>query len=85
MDVKHALYPIINQKFSELYLSRVPTHYNEHSFQQTHGVTDKFYDFNVSLMKKLKNNLEAAEKFYESEATKHRDDGFVFYCRSCAK
>ncbi|XP_037885384.1 ectopic P granules protein 5 homolog isoform X1 [Glossina fuscipes] len=85
MDVKHALYPIINQKFFELYLSRVPTHYDEHSFQQTHGIADKFYDFNVSLMKKLKNNLEAAEKFYETEATKHRDDGFVFYCTSCAK
>uniref|UniRef100_A0A1A9VTB9 Uncharacterized protein n=1 Tax=Glossina austeni TaxID=7395 RepID=A0A1A9VTB9_GLOAU len=85
MDVKHALFPIINQKFFELYLSRVPADYDEHSFQQTYGVADKFYDFNVSLMKKLTNNLKAAAIFYESEATKHRDDAFVFYCRNCAK
>ncbi|KAM7362755.1 ectopic P-granules autophagy protein 5 [Cochliomyia hominivorax] len=86
MDIGHALFPIINQKFFELYLARIPPHYDEHSFQQVHGVSDKFYDFNVTVMKKIKNQLKAAETLYESEAKKHAQDDGLSYCyRSCAK
>uniref|UniRef100_A0A1A9W6G3 Ectopic P granules protein 5 homolog n=1 Tax=Glossina brevipalpis TaxID=37001 RepID=A0A1A9W6G3_9MUSC len=85
MDIKHALFPIINQKFFELYLSRLPSHYDIHSFQQAYGVADKFYEFNVPLMKKLKCNLKAAENFYSLEAGKQGDEAFVFYCTNCSK
>lgn len=86
MDVKHALFPIINQKFFELYLSRIPIHYDDHSFQQVYGVSDKFYEYNVTVMKKIKSQLKAAESYYESEAKKHAQNDGLSYCyRNCAK
>ncbi|XP_005180740.1 ectopic P granules protein 5 homolog isoform X2 [Musca domestica] len=84
MDINHALFPIVNQKFFELFLSRVPPSYDEHSFQQTHGVSDKFYEFNVPLMKKIKTQLKAAETFYDNEAKTHaNDESFSYYYRNC--
>ncbi|XP_065371725.1 ectopic P granules protein 5 homolog isoform X2 [Calliphora vicina] len=86
MDINHALFAIINQKFFELYLSRIPTHYDDHSFQQIFGVSDKFYDFNITIMKKIKTQLKAAETLYENEAKKHAQDDGLSYCyRNCAK
>ncbi|XP_037950670.1 ectopic P granules protein 5 homolog isoform X2 [Teleopsis dalmanni] len=86
MDINHPLFPIVNQKFFELFLYRVPLHYDEHSFQHIYGVSDKFYEFNVPLMKKIKSNLKAAETFYNNEATaKADDDALSFYYRNCAK
>lgn len=86
MDINHALFPIVNQKFFELYLSRVPLNYDEHSFQQVNGVSDKIYEFNVPLMKKIKTQLKAAENFYDNEAKTHaNDDGISYYYRSCGK
>lgn len=86
MDINHALFPIINQKFFELYLARIPIHYDEHSFQQVYGVSDKFYDFNVTLIEKIKTQLKAAETLYESEAKKHAQEEGLSYCyRDSAK
>lgn len=86
MDINHALFPIINQKFFELYLSRIPIHYDEHSFQQVFGVSDKFYDFNIPIMKKVKTQLKAAETLYENEATTHaQDNSLCYWYTNCAK
>ncbi|XP_073818455.1 ectopic P-granules autophagy protein 5 isoform X2 [Musca autumnalis] len=84
MDINHVLFPIVNQKFFELFLSRVPSSFDEHSFQQTNGVSDKFYEFNVPLMKRIKTQLKAAETFYDNEAKTHaNDESFSYYYRSC--
>lgn len=86
MDINHALFPIVNQKFFELYLCRVQTNFDEHSFQQVNGVSDKFYEFNVPLMKKIKTQIKAAETLYDNEGKKNaNDDGLSYYYRNCAK
>ncbi|XP_030371319.1 ectopic P granules protein 5 homolog [Scaptodrosophila lebanonensis] len=86
MDVTHALFPIINQKFFELFLWRVPIDSEAHSFIHNFGVSDKFYDHNISLMKRIKTQLKAAENHYTSEAAKRaQDDAAGYFYRSCAK
>lgn len=86
MDINHALFPIINKKFFELFLSRFPAHYDEHNFQNVYGVSDKFYDFNIAIMKKIKTQLKAAETLCEQEATKNAQDrSLCYWYKNCAK
>ncbi|XP_059219883.1 ectopic P granules protein 5 homolog isoform X1 [Stomoxys calcitrans] len=86
MDINHALFPIVNQKFFELFLARIPSNFDEHSFQQINGVSDKIYEYNVPLMKKIKTQLKAAETFYDNEAKTHaNDDALSYYYRNCVK
>ncbi|XP_053947288.1 ectopic P granules protein 5 homolog isoform X1 [Anastrepha ludens] len=86
MDISHPVFPIICQKFFELYLSRVPLECDEYSFGGVYGVSDKFYDFNVPLMKKVSTNLKAADAFYTNEATKRAaEESLSIFYSDCSK
>jgi len=84
MDSNHALFPIVCQKFFELYLWRVPTENESLNFSHNFGVSDKFYEHNVPLMKSIKSQLKSAESYYSALATKSAsDDAMGHFYRSC--
>ncbi|XP_017041076.1 LOW QUALITY PROTEIN: ectopic P granules protein 5 homolog [Drosophila ficusphila] len=86
MDSNHALFPIVCQKFFELYLWRVPTETESLNFSHNFGVSDKFYEHNVPLMKSIKSQLKSAESYYSALATKSAsDDVMAHFYRSCCK
>ncbi|XP_004534242.1 ectopic P granules protein 5 homolog isoform X2 [Ceratitis capitata] len=86
MDISHPLFPIACQKFFELFLSRVPLQSGEYSFVGTYGVSDKLYDFNVSLMKKISSNIKAADAFYTNEAKKRAaEENLSIFYSDCAR
>lgn len=86
MDSNHALFPIVCQKFFELYLWRVPTENESLNFSHNFGVSDKFYEHNVPLMKSIKSQLKSAETYYSALATKSAsDDAMAHFYRSCCK
>ncbi|XP_052836525.1 ectopic P granules protein 5 homolog [Drosophila gunungcola] len=86
MESNHALFPIVCQKFFELYLWRVPTENESLNFSHNFGVSDKFYEHNVPLMKSIKSQLKSAESYYSALATKSAsDDAMAHFYRSCCK
>ncbi|XP_017037889.1 ectopic P granules protein 5 homolog [Drosophila kikkawai] len=86
MDSNHALFPIVCQKFFELYLWRVPTENESLNFSHNFGVADKFYEHNVPLMKSIKSQLKSAEAYYSALATKSAsDEAMGHFYRSCCK
>ncbi|XP_017104957.2 ectopic P granules protein 5 homolog [Drosophila bipectinata] len=86
MESNHALFPIVCQKFFELYLWRVPTENESLNFSQNFGVSDKFYEHNVPLMKSIKSQLKSAETYHSALATKcANDDSAAHFHRSCVK
>lgn len=55
------------------------------SFQNTFGVSDKFYEHNVPLMKKIKTNLKSAEVYYTRMAMNNAtDEALNYFYRNCA-
>ncbi|EDW83213.2 uncharacterized protein Dwil_GK22441 [Drosophila willistoni] len=86
METTHALFPIICQKFFELYLWRVPTEVESQNFSYNFGVSDRFYEYNVTLMKSLKGQLKSAEVYYTSLSRKRsNEEGVGHLYNSCAK
>ncbi|EDV91356.1 GH17394 [Drosophila grimshawi] len=86
MDTTHALFPIVCQKFFELYLWRLPTDDDGPNINQNFGVAQKFYDGNVTLMKSIKAQLKSAEVYYAAIAKKRaNDDAAAHMYRSCNK
>nr|NP_650752.2 ectopic P-granules autophagy protein 5, isoform C [Drosophila melanogaster]Q9VE34.2 RecName: Full=Ectopic P granules protein 5 homolog [Drosophila melanogaster]AAF55595.2 ectopic P-granules autophagy protein 5, isoform C [Drosophila melanogaster] len=86
MESTHALFPIVCQKFFELYLWRVPTENESLNFSHNFGVSDKFYEYNVPLMKSIKSQLKSAESYYSALATKNaNDDAMAHFYRNCCK
>uniref|UniRef100_B3P3B0 GG16333 n=1 Tax=Drosophila erecta TaxID=7220 RepID=B3P3B0_DROER len=86
MDSTHALFPIVCQKFFELYLWRVPTENESLNFSHNFGVSDKFYEYNVPLMKSIKSQLKSADSYYSALATKNAsDDAMAHFYRNCCK
>ncbi|XP_016985100.2 ectopic P granules protein 5 homolog [Drosophila rhopaloa] len=86
MESNHALFPIVCQKFFELYLWRVPTENESLNFSHNFGVSDRFYEHNVPLMKSIKSQLKSAESYYSALATKSAsDDAMAHFYRSCCK
>ncbi|ALC46612.1 CG14299 [Drosophila busckii] len=84
MDITHALFPIVCQKFFELYLWRVPIDGAQSNFSQSQGVANKFYEHNVSLMKTIKSQMKSAEVYYDAIGKKRADDeSAAFIFRSC--
>lgn len=69
--------PILCQLFFRLYLTRIRYTSDEMRFNDWHGVADKFYEHNVSMMKKLKRYFVDGAK-YKSD----RDDDEVMRDRS---
>ena len=70
----HHLFPILWQKFFKLYLARVQFSDDVGHFAETHGVAVKFFEQNVSLMKKMKALLVEAETFEKARITKTEDE-----------
>lgn len=58
------IYPIICQQFFSLYFSRVFIDISNDS----RAVQEKFYDFDITLMKRLKRKLEESEKYHNDIA-----------------
>lgn len=67
------LLPIFSQKFFHLYLTRIRFTSDEERFTDVYGVADKFYDANISLMKKLKKFFIDCAKFEKERAMKSDD------------
>lgn len=65
--------PILCQRFFQLYLARIPCTPDEQRFVDTFGVADKFYEANVTLMKKLKKYFAAVEQYFHDESLRDND------------
>lgn len=87
MNTQHALFPIVCQKFFELYLWRVPAECGDvTSANHNFGVSEKFYEYNVPLMKSIKAQLKLAETNYAAMAKKRiHDEALAHVYRSCHK
>ncbi|XP_055848760.1 ectopic P granules protein 5 homolog isoform X2 [Episyrphus balteatus] len=83
IEFNHPALPLLVQQFFVLFLARVPLHPDEERFQCTYGVSDKLYEFNVSLMKKIKANLKAAENFYTEKVSEDHD--LTYFYTNCSK
>lgn len=81
MSPKHYIFPVICQQFFSLYLSRVPGDVSQHEF----GVQDKFYDADLSLMKKLKKIFIDSENLHNEMATKFTSGSKSQFHTHCAK
>lgn len=66
--------PIYCQLFFHLYLTRIRFAPDEVRFNDMHGVADKFYEHNVSLMKKLKRFLVDATKHSHDRSAEATDE-----------
>lgn len=82
---EHHLIPILCQKFFHLYLERVELSIDEQRYADTYGVADKFYECNLTLMKKLKKYFLNAEQFYNAESLKTDDEEIAQYYASCCR
>ncbi|CRK89101.1 CLUMA_CG002515, isoform A, partial [Clunio marinus] len=81
MSPKHFIFPIVCQQFFTLYMSRVPGNISE----EAHGVQDKFYDVDVTLMKKLKKIFSDSENLHIEQATKFTQGLKSQFHTTCAK
>uniref|UniRef100_A0A336MQE8 CSON004001 protein n=1 Tax=Culicoides sonorensis TaxID=179676 RepID=A0A336MQE8_CULSO len=64
-QVDHFLFPIICQQFFCLYLARIPiADAMDQRFYEVFGVSDKIYDSNTTLMKKIKKKLQDAVEYH---------------------
>lgn len=81
MSPKHYLFPVICQQFFSLYLHRVPGNISQDEF----GVQDKFYDADISLMKKLKKIFIDSENLHLDMATKFSTGSKSQFHTHCAK
>lgn len=81
MSPKHFLFPVICQQFFSLYMARVPGNISQDEF----GVQDKFYDADVSLMKKLKKIFIDSEALHSDMATKFTSGSKSQFHTHCAK
>lgn len=67
----HPILPILCQRFFLLYLARVQMSYEDARFSDVFGVSDKFYEQNVTLMMKMKrffNDVSKHEQLLAQEA-----------------
>lgn len=78
---KHFLYSIICQQFFSMYLWRVPAEVSRDVF----GIQDKFYDNDLSLMKKLKEALSGTDRFYNAISLKESDKFKTQFYSNCSK
>lgn len=81
MHPKHVMFPIICQQFFSLYLHRVPGDVSNHEF----GVQDKFYDVDITMMKKLKRIFIDSEALHSEKATKFTTGSNSQFHTHCAK
>lgn len=73
------------QRFFTLYLARVSLTPDEERYAETYGVADKFFEWNVPLMKKLKKFLIASETYFNQESLKAEDNLRTQFLSSCCR
>lgn len=78
---KHYLFPVICQQFFSLYMARVPGEISEDDF----GVQDKFYDSDISMMKKLKIIFTDSRKLHYDLSKRLMNEGKAQFHSACAK
>lgn len=78
---KHYLFPVICQQFFNLYMSRVPGEISHHEY----GVQDKFYDADISMMKKLKVIFTDSRNLHKEFSMKADNSGKAQFHTNCAK
>lgn len=81
----HQQLSLLCQRFFELYLARVTLTADETRFAATNGVADKFYEHNVSLMKRLKKCFSTAEAHYKAESLRTDDDAMSSFYSGCSR
>ncbi|XP_055529929.1 ectopic P granules protein 5 homolog [Wyeomyia smithii] len=82
-SVKAYMYPIVCQLFFIVYLSRVPLGQDEERFATIFGISDRFYEYNVTLMKRIKKQLYEAECYYNAASVSESEErqlSFYNYC-----
>lgn len=83
--IDHHMLPIVAQRFFQLYLARVPLVADEQRHASVFGVADKFYEHNVSLMKRLKRLFSQAETDRKATALKCEDEAMAGFHTSCSR
>lgn len=68
------LLPILCQRFFTLYMARVPLTVDEAQFTAVYGVSDKFFDYNSPLFKKMKRFLSEAEQHDKQLSLEEEDE-----------
>ncbi|XP_055381195.1 ectopic P granules protein 5 homolog isoform X2 [Condylostylus longicornis] len=85
-DVNHPLLPIFGQKFFLLYLARINLNSEEVRFHSFYAVSDKFYEFNIPLMKKMKLRMKSAEENYAKLSSENAgNEVLLYFYTQCAK
>lgn len=81
---RHYLFPVICQQFFTIYMSRVHGDISQHEF----GVQDKFYDADISMMKKLKIIFTDSRNIHKDNSMNAREGdnmGKSQFHTNCAK
>lgn len=82
-NVDNPLFPIMCQQFFTLYLARIPIAPDDQRFYEVFGVADKFYEANITQIKKIKKKLQDAVD-YHSEKSLNESDSSLFH-NGCLK
>ncbi|XP_062538593.1 ectopic P granules protein 5 homolog isoform X2 [Armigeres subalbatus] len=83
--INNFMYPIVCQLFFTLYLSRIPLSPDEERFVNCYGVADRFYEYNVGLMKRIKKQLYDAECYYNSASVGESDERQRSFYNHCTR
>lgn len=82
---EHYLLPLFCQRFFELYLARVKLTDDEARYSATNGVADRFYEHNVTLMKRLKKFFSTVEAHYKAESLRTKDNALASFNGLCCR
>ena len=58
---------------------------DEERYAVCYRLPDKFYDYNIGLMQKLKNTLSACENYYTEQSLKTDDNELALFFNGCTK
>ncbi|XP_055633796.1 ectopic P granules protein 5 homolog isoform X2 [Toxorhynchites rutilus septentrionalis] len=84
-SIKHYMYPIVCQLFFTIYLSRVPMAHDEERFAHCYAVADRFYEYNVGLMKRIKKQLYDADCYYSAASIGETNERQLSLSNHCAR
>ncbi|XP_058811309.1 ectopic P granules protein 5 homolog [Topomyia yanbarensis] len=84
-SIKNYMYPIVCQLFFTIYLSRIPLAHDEERFAHLFGVSDRFYEYNVGLMKRVKIKLYEAECYYNAASVSETDESQLSFYNHCTR
>lgn len=84
-SIKHYMYPIVCQLFFTIYLSRIPLAHDEERFANCYAVSDRFYEYNVGLMKRIKKQLYDADCYYTAASIGDNDERQQSLSNQCSR